>query len=163
MLNRESTSWEIPAPTKKPPESEQLDSRGISYAEYVPRKEMEAIPRLSREGVKEVLKYLEQDGVPKDLQTALARINAMIDSHMKYDAMNYLLGEIIDDRPESFTATINPEKIGISKTQLKALQQQIPELQKRIQKLHTEHPGGSELPNLKAEMQDLEGIKQVLD
>lgn len=123
---------------------------------------MEAIPRLSREGVREVLKYLEQDGVPKDLQSALAKIDAMINSHMKYDAMNYLLGEIIDTRPESFTATIHPEKIGIGGAQLNALQRQMPKLQKRIQKLHAELPSGSELPDLKAEMRDLEGIKKVL-
>ena len=71
--------------------SKNLDSRGISYGEYLPRKQMEAIPRISQVGLKETIQYLERDGAPKDITSALAKIDAMIESHMKYDAMNYLL------------------------------------------------------------------------
>lgn len=158
----ESPSREIPAPAKKPPESESLDSRGISYAEYIPRKDMEAIPHLSKEGIKEVLKYLERDGVPKDIASAFAKIDAMIDRHMKYDAMNYLLGDMLDTRPESFTATVNPEKTGIGEAQLRVIQRQIPKLQKLVRQLREAYPDDLELPNLKAEMRDLDGIKKVL-
>ena len=86
----------------------------------------------------------------------------MINDHMKYDAMNYLLGEIIDSRPESFTATIHPEKIGISESQLKVLQLQIPILQEYLKNLYKAFPENSPLPDFNAEIQDLNGIKKIL-
>lgn len=139
-----------------------MDSRGILYAKYSPRIQMEAIPQLSQEGLREVLLYLEREGLPNNLQTALSKIDTMINDHMKYDAMNYLLGEIIDSRPDSFTATINPEKIGISKSQLKVLQLQIPILQEYLKNLYKEFPENSPLPDFNAEIQDLNGIKKIL-
>jgi hypothetical protein len=157
MSIRESPSREIPTPAKPAPES--LDSRGISYAEYVPRKNMEAIPRLSKEGITEVLKYL---GAPKDLVSALVKIDAMIGGHMKYDAMNYLLGDIVDSRPDSFAATVNPEKTGIGEAQLKAVQRQIPKLQKLVRHLREAYPDNSQFPDFKAETLDLDGIKKLL-
>jgi len=162
MENLESPGREFPTPSKAPPEIQHMDSRGVLYAEYSPRIQMEAIPQLSQEGLKEVLWYLERDGLPKDIQTALSKIDTMINHHMKYDAMNYLLGEILDSRPESFIATINHEKIGISESQLKVLQLQIPTLQEHLKNLYKEFSENSSSPDLSVAVQDLEGIKKML-
>ncbi len=76
--------------------------------------------------------------------------------------MNYLLGEILDSRPESFIATINHEKIGISESQLKVLQLQIPTLQEHLKNLYKEFSENSSSPDLSVAVQDLEGIKKML-
>lgn len=102
---------ESPTSLKLSEASKNLDSRGISYGEYLPRKTLNAIPKITPIGIKEVLKYLEQNGNPNTLSEALSKIDDMIAQHMKYDAINYLLGDIVDTRTESFIATIDPSKI----------------------------------------------------
>lgn len=153
---------ESPTSLKLSEASKNLDSRGISYGEYLPRNTLNAIPKITPIGIKEVLKYLEQNGNPNTLSEALSKIDDMIAQHMKYDAINYLLGDIVDTRTESFIATIDPSKIWISDTQLQALRQRIPKIKKYLQELQTKHHETEALPNLDSSTKDLEGIKTLL-
>lgn len=123
---------------------------------------MEVIPHITPTGLKETLKYLEHEGTPSNVTTALARLDTMIAEHMKYDAVNYLLGDLIDSRPESFIASVDPNKIGISESQLRVLRQRIPKIKKFIRELQAKYLESSEIPDLEAGTKDLEGLRKLL-
>ncbi len=98
-----------------------LDVRGVSFSEYQIRENTEMIPLIQRTGLAEVILYLEKEGIPKDLEMALKKLDSMISMHLKYDAMNYLLGMQLDGREESFISRIDPAKIDMSSEQFSIL------------------------------------------
>ncbi|MDD2745076.1 MAG: hypothetical protein PHU93_00925, partial [Candidatus Gracilibacteria bacterium] len=151
-----SKEQELPPSLNLSEASKYLDSRGISYGEYFPRKRMDMIPHINNQGIAPVLQYLEQDRIPGNREIAVQRLDTMFQQHMKYDAMNYLLGQNIDTRPESYTATIDPKKIGLSQKQLSTVQRQIAQYKKT-------YPEVAEIPDLEKQMETLEGLTTLLE
>jgi hypothetical protein len=92
--------------------------RGTPSSEIDTRK-ISQFPEFSYEKISDVLRLLEKEGKPKNLDEALSRWTEILKNNMKYDTVNYAIFRYtpLEEEQWGFIDKVDPKKLGITEEQ----------------------------------------------